>query len=388
MIFSRALISAFLLAAAPALAAEPYELHGVLSLTGGGAFLGAQEYRTLQAIESVVNGKGGIKGRPIHFAIEDDTTSPVVAVQLATDIIAKHVPIMLGPTLVASCSAVGPLFKDGPVQYCFAPGIYPPPGAFVFSAGVSTRDYVIAALRYFRDKGWTRVALIASTDATGQEGERIVNAGMALPENKSLTMVATAHFNITDVSAAAQMSRIKGEDPNVVIAWTTGAPFGTVLHGYADAGMSVPLYTNAGNIARKQMDQYAAFAPKELLFASSRYLAYKSTDPAGDPVTDAQRLYYTSLARIGLTPDVGTSIAWDTGRIVLKLFELAGFDASAAKLHATLEQLHDFAGINGVFDFRDGSQRGLGLSSSIVVRWDAAQKNWFPVAAPGGKAID
>jgi len=384
----RSLAALLLLAAAPAFGAEPYELHGVLSLTGGGAFLGAQEYRTLQAIETVVNDRGGINGRRIHFAIEDDTTSPVVAVQLATDIIAKHVPIMLGPTLVASCSAVGPLFKEGPVQYCFAPGIYPPPGAYVFSAGVSTRDFVTAALRYFRDKGWTRVALIASSDATGQEGERIVTEGMAMPENKTLAMVQTAHFNITDVSAAAQMSRIKGADPNVIIAWTTGAPFGTVLHAYADAGLTVPLYTNAGNIARKQMDQYAGFAPKELLFASSRYLAYKESDPAGDPVTAAQRLYYTSLAKIGLTPDVGTSIAWDTGWIVLKLFEIAGFDASAARLHDTLEKLHDFAGINGVFDFRDGSQRGLGLSSSIVVRWDAAKKNWFPVAAPGGKAID
>jgi branched-chain amino acid transport system substrate-binding protein len=380
-------IAALLLGlAAPAQAAEPYELNTILSLTGTGAFLGGEEEKTLRVIETVVNNQGGINGRPIHFAIQDDTSSPVVAVQLATDVIAKHPPILVGPSIVPTCSAVMPLFVKGPVQYCFAPGVYPPPGSFTFAAGVSTKSLVIAALRYFRTKGWTRVGFIASTDASGQEGERIVDEGLALPENQGIKIVQRAYFNTTDVSAAAQMSRIKGADPQVIVVWTAGTPFGTVLHGYAEVGLTVPLITNSGNISHKQMDQYAAVAPKDLLFAATRYLAYAPTDHP-DAIEQAQKLFYDAIGKTGQQPDTGPSIAWDAAWVIIDALKHIGLDGSAEKLHDYIEGLHDFTGVNGVFDFRDGNQRGLTLSSAIAVQWDGGKKSWLPVSKPAGEPL-
>jgi branched-chain amino acid transport system substrate-binding protein len=369
----------------PVRAADPFEIHGILSLSGSGAFLGKEEAQALHALEGEINRRGGVRGRPIHIVIDDDGSNPSTAVQLANAIIAQKPAIMLGPTLVASCSAVAPLFKNGPVQYCFAPGVYPPPGAYSFAAGVSTRDLVIAASRFFRARGWTRIALITSMDATGQEGERIVNAVFALPENKALTIVAREHFNNSDVSASAQMARIKSAAPQAIVAWTTGTPFGTVLRSYTDVGLNAPLLTNSGNIALRQMEQYAPFAPKELYFAATRYLAYGITRPG--PVRDQQRAFYEAMQHEGVSPDIGPSIAWDTGSIVLDVLSRVGLDASASQVHDALEELHGYAGINGIFDFRDGNQRGLTLSSAIVVRWDGPKKTWVAVTEPGGKPL-
>lgn len=370
----------------PVRAAEPYDIGGILSLTGGGAFLGTEERDTLRAVERLANAQGGINGTPLRFVIEDDTSSPTVAVQLATDMLARHVPLMLGPTLVASCNAVMPLFKNGPIQYCFAPGIYPPAGAFTFAAGVSTRDLVVVGLRYFRAKGWSRIGLIASTDATGQEGERMVNDGLALPKNKDMMVVRRAYFNTADVSADAQMALIRAADPQIIIAWTTGTPFATVLRSYGNVGMSVPLFTNSGNIVRTQMERYAAFAPKELYFGATRYLAYKpSAQP--DAIEEAQRLFFDTLGKAGINPDTGPSIAWDTAWIIIGALRKLGPGATGDALHDYIEQLHDFTGINGVFDFRTGNQRGLTLSSALVVKWDGARKFWFPVSAPGGEPL-
>jgi branched-chain amino acid transport system substrate-binding protein len=271
------------------------------------------------------------------------------------------------------------------VQYCFAPGVYPPPGAWSFASGVSTRDFVIAFSRFFRARGWTRIGLISSMDATGQEGERIVNDVLSLPENKTITVVAREHFNNTDVSAAAQMARIKSAAPQAIIAWTTGTPFGTVLRSYSDVGLTAPLLTNSGNIALAQMEQYAPFAPKELYFAATRYLSYASAAPG--PVKDQQRIFYAAMQREGVSPDIGPSIAWDTGSIVLDVLNQVGLDASAAQVHDALEQLHGYAGINGIFDFRNGNQRGLTLNSAIIVRWDGPKKTWVAVTEPGGKPL-
>ncbi len=99
-------------ASVPARAAEPYTIDVILSLTGAFAFLGTAEGESLKTLEVLINKEGGINGQPVHFNLLDDQTQPAVAVQLANGIIAKHPPVMLGPTFLASCLAIAPLMKQ------------------------------------------------------------------------------------------------------------------------------------------------------------------------------------------------------------------------------------------------------------------------------------
>jgi branched-chain amino acid transport system substrate-binding protein len=135
-----AVLIAGMSASVPARAADPYTIDVILSLTGAFAFLGTAEGESLKTLETLINKEGGIKGQPVHFNLLDDQTSPAVAVQLANGIIAKHPPVMLGPTFLASCLAIAPLMRNGPVDYCFAPTIHPAPGSYVFSGGASSYD--------------------------------------------------------------------------------------------------------------------------------------------------------------------------------------------------------------------------------------------------------
>lgn len=366
-------------------ATTTFNIYGILSLTGGGAFLGQEEARSLGAFEQVVNQSGGINGTHIKFIIEDDASNASTAVQLAHSIIAKHVPLMFGPTLVTSCNAVAPLFKAGPVQYCFAPGVYPPAGSFSFASGASTKDLVVAALRYFRARGWNKIAIISSTDGTGQEGEQVINSALALPGNKGITVADRQYFNITDISIAAQMAHIAASHAQVLIAWTTGSPFGTVLHNYLNAGLSIPLLTNSGNISGPQMKQYAAFSPKRLYFAATRYLAYG--DEHVGPVKSAQKQFFSAMSKAGISPDTGPAIAWDAGSVFTDVFRHVGLQTTAVQFHDYLEQLHGLAGINGTFDFRGGKQRGLSEASAIVVKWNAKSRSFTPISNPGGLPI-
>src|SRR5215471_17318059 len=149
-------------------AAEPYEINAILPLSGGGSFLGKAEQKSLELAAALANRSGGINGRPLQFVFHDDQSSPQTAVQLATQIIATHPPLIVGPSLVAMCNATAPLMRNGPVQYCLSPGIHPSAGSYTFTASVSTFDLANALIRYFRLKGWTRLALMTSTDASGQ----------------------------------------------------------------------------------------------------------------------------------------------------------------------------------------------------------------------------
>ncbi|HEV3087111.1 MAG TPA: ABC transporter substrate-binding protein, partial [Candidatus Elarobacter sp.] len=173
-------------AALPARAAdEPYEINAVLSLTGTAAFLGQEEKQALDAVEKITNARGGIRGRKIHFVVQDDQSNPQLAVQLTRGVMDKHVPVILGSSLVAQCNAMMAVVKDGgPVQYCFSPGIHPDRSTYTFSSSVSTKDLALIMVRYFHKKGWNRIAVMTSTDATGQDAERNFDAAFAAPENK------------------------------------------------------------------------------------------------------------------------------------------------------------------------------------------------------------
>ena len=87
------------------------------------AFVGTEQRQALNALETYVNKTGGIGGRPLKFVIADDQSNPQVTVQLGQALVAKHVPLILGPTGPDTCAALTPplVTADGPLLDCFAP---------------------------------------------------------------------------------------------------------------------------------------------------------------------------------------------------------------------------------------------------------------------------
>jgi branched-chain amino acid transport system substrate-binding protein len=135
-----ALAVAVVLAVAPASAADPFDIPVILPLTGGGAFLGTSENQSLQLVEKMVNKQGGIKGLPVHFAVSDDQSNPQVAVQLTNGALAKKPPVIMGSAVVAMCNAMAAIVKaNGPVQFCFSPGIHPVANSYTFSSTRAVR---------------------------------------------------------------------------------------------------------------------------------------------------------------------------------------------------------------------------------------------------------
>ena len=375
------------LAPAPAAAADPYQIDVILSLSGPFAFLGTAEAKSLQTLEPLVNAQGGIDGRPVHFAIEDDQSQPAVAVQLANGIIAKHGPLMLGPTYAASCLAVMPLVRiAGPVEYCFAPTIHPQAGTYTFSGGSSSRDQAIETLTFARAKGWKRIGLIATTDATGQDIEtqfRSVIAGGRFP---GLSIVDGEHFNGSDVSIAAQLANIKAANPDVIFGCTVGTATGSLLRSLKDAGLDgVPMMTNLGNLTNTALSEFAAEMPREIYFTAPRVYARDVSGPG--PVRDAQLAFAKAFNAQGIDPDVGNNFPWDPALVLIAGLRKLGPNADAKSLLDYMESEHGFAGTNGIYDYRGGDQRGQGLTALVIVRWDAAKKHVFTVSRPGGAPL-
>lgn len=369
--------------AAPPLSGPPYEINALVPLTGSGAFLGKSYTETFHALEIAVNTTGGIKGRPLKFVLNDTQTSPQTGLQIVNGLMSKHVAVFIdgGPSTVC-LSTVPIVLKTGPVDYCLSPVIHPPAGSFVFSASVSNADQAKTGVRYFRERGWTRIAMITSTDSTGEDYERQTEAALQLPENRGLTIVDRQHFNPTDVSVAAQIAHIKASGAQAILAWTTGTPLGTVLRGIKDVGLDVPIESAASNMTYAQMSAYANIMPRQLFFTALLAITPEAT--AQGPLHDAQVAYNTAFKAIGVKPDEGHILAWDPSMIIIAALRHLGPDATADQIRNYIAHLHGWVGIDGVYDFGSGDQRGVTDSASAIARWDEAKGAWVRVSKPRG----
>jgi branched-chain amino acid transport system substrate-binding protein len=374
-----------LLPSASAIAADPYVIEVVLPVTGAGAFVATVEVNALNVAEQMVNKAGGVRGRPIKFNVADDQSDPSVAVQLFNSLIVKKTPFVLGSSLSATCNAMASLNKDGPLEYCFSPGIRPVAGTYVYSSGVDAGSFLRVGARYLRDRGLTKVAVLTSTDATGQDADRAIDAVFAAPENHALQIVAREHFNPSDINVAPQMAHFRAAGADVIIGWATGAPFGTILRGVRDAGLDLPVMSTPANSLAVQLRQYKAIMPKELIFPNLRSFLTPDQLPKG-AAKDALGHYYDLFKAAGLHPS-GEGQVWDQILIMVSALQKLGFDATAAQMRDYVNNLHGWTGINGQYDFTKYPQRGIGDDALVVLRWDPVNEAGIPLTQPGGAPL-
>src|SRR5215469_16945289 len=324
-------------------AAGSYDINVVMPLTGGAAFVGQGQKDALLALEEEVNKTGGIRGAKLHFVFHDEQTGPQVAVQLTTELLISKPAVILGSSLVGECLAMAPLMANGPVQYCLSPAIHPKPGSWTFSTSASSVDQIAAVMRYYRLKGWTKVA--------------------------------------------AQIARIKESGAQAMIAWVTGAPAATVFKGMVQAGLDIPVAPTSGNQTFAAMSQWESFLPKQLILASALFPEHDGVLTLDPRMEKAQHDMYAILKERNLKADNMVATSWDAGLIVAAGLQKLGTNATAEQLKDYISNLTDFAGVDGIYDFEKYPQRGLGPQSSTVTTYDAQKKAWTWLSKPGGEPL-
>ncbi len=388
---ARAAIAAALLLAtaftpAQTRAADPYNVYVISAMSGGLSFVGKAIDDALGAYEVAFNKSGGIGGRPIHFVIEDAQTNPQVATQLSNDLKTKNVPVILGPMSAAECNAVFALLKTGgPVTWCFSSAVSAEPGSLEFQTLPTNYDYNLAAIKWARSRGLTRIALITPTDATGQTYDRAIDGILELPENKALKLVAHEHVNPGDVSVAAQLAKISDAQPQLLIVGTAGSIAGTIFHGIINNGLTVPVITGNGNASEAFMKQYAAILPKELYVESTSCLAPASMVERGQKA--AYDAYVAAMTAHGTPVDCLQTIGWDPALIVGMALRKLGPNATAEQLRGYLAALRGFPAVTGSYDFKRVPQRGVDQNNVVIVRWDEVHQTWTPASKAGGAPL-
>jgi branched-chain amino acid transport system substrate-binding protein len=271
-------------------------------------------------------------------------------------------------------------------MYCVSPFINPPSGGYMFVQGGDPIDGGVVTLRYLQARGLRRVAMLDSTDATGQALDRATEAAFSYPEFRSMQLVAHLHFSPQDVSVAAQVAQIKAANPQALISWNLGTAFGTVAHGLHDAGLdALPLIEAGGNASATQVKALAGFMPTDMHFLVSPIWAEDSRVPKA--VKDQQAIFRRVMHAAGLPSDGAYSSDWDITMVVIDALRHLPPDPTAEQVRNYIAHIDHFVVPNGIFDFRFGNQSGAGQTIFILVHWNPAANRFDSSSSPGGHPV-
>jgi branched-chain amino acid transport system substrate-binding protein len=73
-------------------------------------------------------------------------------------------------------------------------------------------------------------------------------------------------------------------------------------------------------------------------------------------------------------------LTWDPALAIVDAVRKLGPDVTAAQLHDYLEHLKGWVGVQGVYDFTSGDQKGLHENGAALFRWNRNRKDWDLVA--------
>jgi len=86
----------------------------------------------------------------------------------------------------------------------------------------------------------------------------------------------------------------------------------------------------------------------------------------------------------GIQPDALTVSVFDPAYILIDALRALGTDATSEQVRAYIANMHGYFGVYGEYDFRDGSQRGLGADDVVIERWDPDKSVFIALSDFGG----
>ncbi len=354
---------------------SPY-LIGIDDASSGPAgFLGQDEVKTVKLVVDQVNAAGGINGHPIKLESRDNGGDAKQAVVIAKALLEQHPVALMGGAVVAQMKAIEPLVTNGPLVVDFGSGYTPPTPSYVFS--ISPYDYsaIDATFRWFRGHNITKFGLLASTDSTGQLAVDEIQHVLKEPANQGLQLVGTERFEPSAPDVTPQLTRLKSDSPQAIIAWQTGAPAAVVAKDFTQLNLDMPLVVSWGNGSFSFAKATQSFAPKNLYVPVFKAMVYDQL-PANDPFAASGKSIAEEWQKLyGTRPDIGLFLAYDPIKILLQALKEAGPDSS--KMVKYIEGIHNYQGVAAIYSFSTTDHKGGG---SEAITLAAVQDGQFHAA--------
>jgi branched-chain amino acid transport system substrate-binding protein len=344
-------------------AQEPIRIGTFLAITGGAAFLGDPEQKTLELYVDKLNAAGGLLGRKLQLVAYDSAGDAEKARTFAKRLIEQDkVDLIVGGSTTGETMAVVPLVEQAGVPFISLAGavvIIEPVKKWVFKTPHTDR---MACQKVFVDmkaRGATRVGLISGA---GGFDKSMRAECLKVAKGQGVEIVADETYGAADTDMTTQLTKIR-QNPQVQAVLNAGFGQGPaiVTKNYRQIGMTVPLYQSHG-VASKEFIKLAGDAAEGVRLPAAALLV---SDKLAD--SDPQKIvvaHYTREYQARFKSDVSTfgGHAYDGLMLAVEAIRKAG-STDRARVRDALEGIKGYVGTGGIVNLSATDHMGLDLSA-------------------------
>jgi branched-chain amino acid transport system substrate-binding protein len=375
---SFALIASLMLAGiVTAQAQEPIMIGAFLSVTGGAAFLGDPEQKTLELYVERVNAAGGVLGRKLQLVAYDSAGDAEKARTFAKRLIEQDkVDVIVGGSTTGETMAVVPLVEAAQIPFISLAGavvIIEPVKKWVFKTPHTDR---MACEKVFIDMQSRKLAKVALISGAGGFDKSMRAECLKVAAKQGIEVVADETYGAGDTDMTAQLTKIKNTaGVQAVLNPGFGQGPAIVTKNYRQIGIAVPLYQSHG-VASKEFIKLAGAAAEGVRLPAAALLIADDL-PASDPQRSVV-VNYKHEYESRFKSDVSTfgGHAYDGLMLTVEAIKKAG-GTDKAKVRDALEGIHGYMGTAGVVNMSASDHMGLDLTAFRML--EVKGGNWTQV---------
>lgn len=365
-------VSILLMTASISFAAGTIKIGALFSVTGPPAFLGEPERNTARMVIDGINRAGGIKGQKVELVVYDTGGDATKAVQMATKLIKDDkVVAIIGPSTTGETMAVIPVAEKDrvPLISCAAGSkITEPLKRYVFKTAQNDALAVAKIYEYLQKHKQTRVALLTVSDGFGSSGREQLKA---LAQKSGIQIVADDTYGPKDTDMTSQLTKIRGTQAQALVVWGTNPGPAVIAKNAKQLGLRMPLFMSHG-VSSKKFISLAGDAAEGIKLPSGKVIV-SDVLPKNDPQKASLLAYVKDYqSHYKIEGDHFGGHAWDAVMLLKAAIEKGG--ATTEGIRTALENIRDFHGIGGTFNFSPKDHAGLSKDAFIMV--EIRNRDW------------
>ncbi len=360
-----------------AVAQEPIKIGAFLSVTGGAAFLGDPENKTLELYVEKLNASGGVLGRKLQLISYDSAGDAEKARTFAKRLIEQDkVDVIVGGSTTGETMAVVPLVEAAQIPFISLAGavvIIEPAKKWVFKTPHTDR---MACEKVFVDMQSRKLSKIALISGAGGFDKSMRAECLKVAAKYKIEVIADETYGAGDTDMTAQLTKIKNTaGVQAVLNPGFGQGPAIVTKNYRQIGISYPLYQSHG-VASKEFIKLAGAAAEGVRLPAAALLIADAL-PASDPqraVVVSYKNEYESRFKSEVSTFGGH--AYDGLMLAVEAMKKAG-GTDKAKVRDALDGIRGYMGTAGLVNMSASDHMGLDLSAFRML--EVKGGNWTEV---------
>jgi branched-chain amino acid transport system substrate-binding protein len=309
------------------------------SLTGQTASFGQSSHKGTQMAVDELNAAGGLLGKKVRLITEDDQSKPGEPASVVNKMISRdRIIALLGEVASSRSLEAAPIAQRNKIPMISPASTNPKVteiGDYIFRICFIDPFQGTVMSKFALSKGWKRVAVL-----TDVKQDYSVGLSQFFKEHFTKnggTIVSEQNYSSGDKDFKAQLTTIKGSNPEAILASGYDTEAGLIASQARELGITVPLLGGDGWDS-PSLVEVGGKAMEGNFF--SNHFSVEDTSPQ---IQDFIKRYQ---AKYNEGTDAMAALGYDSAMILADAIKRAG-TTDAAKLRDAIAATKDFPGITG-----------------------------------------